>query len=210
MLQMITSSSVHDLFQTYGLWVLFAMVMLESCGVPIPGETTLVTAAIYAGATHDLAIWEVIGTAAVAAIVGDNIGYGVGRTLGFKLLSTYGHYIRLTEGRLKIGQYLFMRHGGKIVFFGRFISLLRTFAAVLAGANRMKWRRFAIMNAAGGICWAALVGGGAYVFGNRIEAVSGVVGGVALGLVVIVMIAGAIFFRKFEGRLEARARSALG
>lgn len=209
MLQMITSLSIPSLVHAYGLWVLFGIVMLESSGVPIPGETALVTASVYAGATHDLMIGEVIGVAALAAVVGDNIGYVVGRTLGLRLLSTYGHYARLTEGRLKIGRYLFLRHGGKIVFFGRFISLLRTFAALLAGANRMEWHRFATMNAAGALVWATLFGGAAYVFGDRLMAVSGLLGAIALGLVVVAAIAGAILFRRFERRFEDRARAAI-
>lgn len=84
----------------------------------------------------------------------DNTGYRFGRSIGIRLLVQYGKYNRLNEPRLKVGQYLFMRYGGKIVFFGRFVALLRTYAALLAGANRMNWPYFLIMNALGGICWA--------------------------------------------------------
>src|SRR5690348_14818315 len=149
---------IQHLLSTYGLWVLFAGVMLESMGVPVPGETTLISAALYAGATGALGVAPVVLVASVAAIVGDNIGYGIGRTVGLRLLVRYGRYIRLDEERLRVGQYLFLRHGGKIVFFGRFIALLRTFAALLAGANRMRWSRFLAMNALGGVCWATLFG----------------------------------------------------
>ena len=148
--------------------------------------------------------------AAFAAVIGDNLGYAIGRTLGLRLLKAHGPRVHLTEGRLMIGQYLFLRHGGKIVFFGRFLAFLRTFAALLAGANRMDWRRFFIMNGAGGTVWASLFGGGAYLFGDRLRAVSGPVSAVALALVVIGIIACAFLFRRFERQLEAHARAAIG
>ncbi len=209
MFHLLNLPSVHHMIHLYGLWVVFAMVSLESAGVPIPGETALVTAAVYAGATHHLQIVEVLAVAGSAAILGDNVGYTVGRTLGLRLLERHGPRVHLTEGRLMIGQYLFLRHGGKIVFFGRFLAFLRTFAALLAGANRMDWRRFFIMNGAGGIVWATLFGGGAYFFGDRLRAVSGPVSAAVLGLVVLGVIAFAFLFRRFERQLEERARAAL-
>lgn len=163
---------IHGLIQTYGLWVLFTLVMLESMGIPLPGETALVTAALYAGSTHQIGVAWVVLVAAMAAIMGDNIGYFVGRSIGVRLVARYGRYVRLDESRLKVGQYLFLRHGGKIVFFGRFVALLRTYAALLAGVNRMSWPHFLIMNALGGICWALLFGGGAYLFGSQVKRVA--------------------------------------
>ena len=139
----------------------------------MPGETALVTAALYAGSTHQIGIASVVLVAAMAAIIGDNIGYLIGRSIGIRLVVRYGGYVRLNEPRLKVGQYLFLRHGGKIVFFGRFVAFLRTFAALLAGVNRMSWPHFLIMNALGGICWASLFGGGAYLFGEQMKRVPG-------------------------------------
>src|SRR5258708_26747475 len=138
--------------------------MLESAGVPLPGETILVSAAAFAGNKHSLDIWYVIAAAAGGAIFGDNIGFWVGREFGTSLLSRWGYLIGLDERKRKLGQYyLFARHGGKIVFFGRFVALLRAFAALLAGANGLSPLRFLIFNAAGGIALAAGVGGGGYV-----------------------------------------------
>src|SRR5256886_11489333 len=116
----------------------------------------LVTAAIYAGTTGRLSIFWVIVASAAGAILGDNIGYVIGRTGGYRLVKRYGRYIRLEENRLRLGQYLFQKHGSKVVFFGRFISVLRIFAAFLAGVNQMHWRRFLIFNAAGGIVLSTL------------------------------------------------------
>ena len=208
MSHLFSSGFLQDLIQNYGLWLVFLFVMLESTGVPMPGETALVTAALYAGSTGRLDIWWVVPTAAAAAIIGDNCGYLVGRWLGLPVLKRYGHYIHLTDARLKIGQYLFKRHGGKIVFFGRFVAFLRAFAAMLAGVNQMHWLPFLVMNGLGGICWATLFGGGAYLFGKAIERVAGPVGIVLLVLAVAGIAAGYLFFRKHEHELEARALAA--
>lgn len=200
---------IQDLIQTYGLWVLFALVMLESMGVPMPGETALVSAAVYAGATHQISIVWVVLIAAVAAIVGDNCGYLTGRIFGLPLIEHHGQRVGLTKAKLKVGQYLFLRYGGKIVFFGRFVAFLRTFAAVLAGVNRMDWPHFLAMNALGAICWATLFGGGAYLFGDQVHSVAGPL---SLGLLVVAVAgvgAGIMFFRHHEQALEARAEAAL-
>jgi membrane protein DedA with SNARE-associated domain len=199
---------MQDLIHTYGLWVLFAAVMLESMGIPMPGETAVVTAAIYAGSTHHVSVTSVVLVAATAAIIGDNIGYLIGRSIGIHLLARYGKYVRLNELRLKVGQYLFLRHGGKIVFFGRFVALLRTYAALLAGANRMNWLHFLIMNALGGICWATMFGGGAYVFGEQVKRVAGPVSLLLLLAAIGLIAAGISFFRHHEKELEQRAEVA--
>jgi membrane protein DedA with SNARE-associated domain len=200
---------MHDLIQAYGLWALFIVVTLESMGVPMPGETALVTTALYAGSTHQIDIISVVLVAATGAIIGDNIGYLIGRSIQLRLLVRYGRYIRLDQARLKVGQYLFRRHGGKIVFFGRFVAFLRTFAAVLAGANRMPWPHFLLMNALGGLCWASIFGGGAYLFGEQITRVAGPVSFLLLVVAIGLVAAGIVFFRRHERELEQRAEAAL-
>ena len=200
---------IQDLIQAYGLWVLFIAVMLESMGIPVPGETALVTAALYAGSTHLIGITSVVLVAATAAIIGDNIGYLVGRSIGIRLVVRYGRRVGLNESRLKVGQYLFLRHGGKIVFFGRFIAFLRAFAALLAGINRMPWTHFLIMNALSGICWASLFGTGAYLFGEQLNRVAGPVRLMLLAAVIGLVAAGIFFFRRHEKELEQRAEAAI-
>jgi len=199
---------IHGLIHTYGLWVVFTLIMLESMGVPLPGETALMTAALYAGSTHRIDIVSVVLVAATAAIIGDNIGYVIGRSIGVRLVARYGRYVRLDEPRLKVGQYLFLRHGGKIVFFGRFVALLRTYAALLAGVNRMSWSHFLIMNALGGICWALLFGGGAYLFGAQVKRVTGPASLLLLLAAIGLAAAGIFFFRRHEKELEQRAEAA--
>src|SRR5271167_3656124 len=124
-------------------------------GVPLPGETILVLAAIYAATHVDLNIWLVVIAAAAGAIMGDNLGYWLGLRFGYPFLRRYGHLFGLTHARIKLGQYLFLRHGTKVVFLGRFVAVLRIFAAFLAGANRMKWQLFLVANASGGMIWAS-------------------------------------------------------
>src|SRR5438094_9681092 len=144
-----------------------AIVGLESMGVPLPGETTLIAAALYTGATHNLSIVGVVIAASAGAIIGDNLGYLLGHWGGYRLLIRYGRFVRLSEKRIKLARYLFFRYGAEVVFFGRFTAILRTYAAFLAGTTRMPWRRFLIFNAAGGIVWATVYGGGAYLLGTH-------------------------------------------
>ena len=122
-------------------------------------------------------------------MVGDNIGFGIGWFGGYPLLRRFGKYVRLDEAKLKVGRYIFMRHGAKVVFFGRFVSVLRTYAAFLAGTNRMHWSRFLIANAAGAIVWAMLYGIGAYSASSVIAKLSTpvAIGFAALAVVVIVL-----------------------
>jgi len=175
----------------------------------VPGETMLVTAAIYAGTTGRLSIFWVIVASSAGAIVGDNIGYVIGRTGGYRLLKRYGRYIRLEENRLRLGQYLFHKHGPKVVFFGRFISVLRIFAAFLAGVNRMHWRQFLIFNAAGGIIWSTIYGVAAYLLGQQLLRLSGPVDAALAVAGVIVIIAVIVFLRRNEARLQREADAAM-
>jgi membrane protein DedA with SNARE-associated domain len=196
------------LIATYGYVAIALIIGLESMGLPLPGESALVLAALYTS-RHDQNISGVVAAAATGAILGDNIGYWIGREFGYRLLLRYGGAIGLSESKIKLGQYLFLRHGGKVVFFGRFVAVLRVLAAFLAGVNRMDWGRFLLANAAGGILWASVVGFGAYVLGRTVLQVTGPLG---IGLViagVAVVIGVFLLVRSHEAELEARAEQAL-
>jgi membrane protein DedA with SNARE-associated domain len=186
----------------------FAIVALESAGVPLPGETALLTAAVFAG-KGDLNIEAVIAAAAVAAIFGDNCGYWVGREFGFPLLFRYGRVLRVDEGKLKVAQFLFLRHGGKIVFFGRFVAILRTFAAFLSGVNKLPWPRFLVFNALGGVVWATLFGLGGYFLGVAFETYARPVGIGALICAVVGAVAASRFIAHHAEALRAQAEAAL-
>jgi membrane protein DedA with SNARE-associated domain len=153
-----------------GYPLLVVLVMAESAGIPLPGETALITAGVAAGAGHiDIAL--VIVLAAVAAIVGDNLGYVVARRVGRPLLEGPGPFARSRRAVLDLGEPFFARHGPKAVFLGRWILGLRTWASWLAGVTRMPWGSFLFWNAAGGISWAITVGLVGYFVGTSAERV---------------------------------------
>jgi membrane protein DedA with SNARE-associated domain len=145
--------------------VLF-FVMIESMGIPVPGETMLLLAAFYAAVNHHLNIVLVIACAALGAILGDNLGYYVGQTGGRPFVERFGRYFFVKPYHLNYAERFFVRHGGKTVFFGRFVAILRIWAAFLAGMHHMHWRSFVVYNAAGGILWAALYGSLGYIAGR--------------------------------------------
>ena len=202
------NAGLNGWLQSIGYLAVALFVGIESLGVPLPGETMLITAAVFAATGH-LSIAGVIIAAIIGAVIGDNIGFGIGWFGGYPLLRRFGKYIRLDEAKLKVGRYIFMRHGAKVVFFGRFVSVLRTYAAFLAGTNRMHWSRFLIANAAGAIVWATLYGVGAYSASSLIAKLNTPVeiGFGALAVVVIVL-AGVFVHRNIK-RLEAVAEEAL-
>jgi membrane protein DedA with SNARE-associated domain len=200
---------IGQLIHAYGLATVAAIVGLECIGVPLPGETALLAAAIYAGTKHDLNIVAVILTAAGAAIAGRMIGYGLGHQFGYWLLLRYGHYVGMTPSRIKLGQYLFMRHGGKIVFIAQFIPVLRTFAGIFAGANVMPWRDFLIANIAGSTIWAAIYGSAAYELGREFERLEGPFVIVVALITVVSFVLGGMFIKRHEAQLTAEAERAM-
>lgn len=197
------------LIHHYGLFAVGAVVGLECIGFPLPGETALLAAAIYAGTNHDLNIVSVIITAGATAIVGRMIGYVIGREYGYWLLLRYGSYIRMSQSRIKLGQYLFMRHGGKIVFIAQFVPVLRTVAGVFAGCNVMPWRNFLVANIVGSALWAVTYGYGAYELGVGITRLQGPFVIVLAILTVVGFIIGGIFIHRHEAQLAAEAERAM-
>jgi membrane protein DedA with SNARE-associated domain len=160
---------------------------------------------MFAGATGLIDIKIVIVLAAAGAIIGDNFGFLAGRRFGLPLLLNHGAKLGLTDDRIKLGQYLFDHHGAKIVFFGRFVALLRIFAAFLAGANRYSWGQFLFYNASGGIVWALVFGLGGFAFGDAFERVAGPLGKIMLVCAVIGIAVGWWLLHTQEKKLIARA-----
>ena len=196
---------MKDLIHHYGAWVVFALVFLESTGLPLPGEAILVSAAIFAGTTHNLSISLVLVSAVVGAILGSIIGFWIGDRYGYPLLLRYGSYIGLTETRIKIAQYLFRRQGVVVVLIARFVAVLRSVVGFIAGANRMPFVRFMIANSAGAVAWALFYGLGAYFLGKGIEEFARPVAvtlAVVGGAVVVLMV---LYLRRKEQELAAVA-----
>lgn len=183
--------------------------MIESSGIPFPGETMLLLAAFTAGADpqHHLFAPFVIACAALGAIAGDNIGYYVGRTGGRAFVLRFGKYLFLKQEHLDRAEKFFDKHGDKTVFFGRFTAVLRAWAAFLAGVNNMRWRTFLIYNAAGGILWATIFGTLGYFAGRfwhdnfaQVEKIAGRVGLFGAIAIVIVVVAAIVIVRVRRAR----------
>lgn len=200
-----TTAFLTHLLQSYGYFAVILLVGLESVGVPLPGEATLITAALYAGSTHHLNIGLVALFAAAAAIIGDNVGYLLGLRGGQRLIRRYGRVLHLGEEKLVVGRYLFQRHGGKVVFLGRFVSVLRTYAAFLAGMNRMPWGRFLWCNAAGGVVWAVGYSVLAYQLGNAMSGVGSMLTIIGLGVTVVATVLTIVLTRRSFAALAERA-----
>jgi membrane protein DedA with SNARE-associated domain len=192
---------VTHFIEDYGLVFLFGIVCLESAGAWLPGETALIAAAIYASNGH-LSITGVIAVAAAAAIIGDNIGYWLGREGGRRLLYRYAILARFTDRVMPPAERFFQRHGGKAVFFARFFGGVRVTGAWMAGITRMTWWKFLFWNAAGGIVWAIGVGVIAFYGGHAAADVIekyGLYGGIA---VVVIVVLGLIALHVLRRRVE--------
>jgi membrane protein DedA with SNARE-associated domain len=177
-------ASIVSVAQDVGYPILFVLIAIETMGIPVPGETALLTAGIVASRGH-LDITVVIAVAAAAAITGDNVGFAIGRRFGRRLLLAPGPLERHRRRVLEVGEPFFQRHGPKAVFLGRWVAGLRITSAWLAGANRMSWPTFLFWNALGGIAWAASIGLLAYYLGRgaeRIVHTVGIGGAVVVGI----------------------------
>ncbi|GCF10404.1 DedA family protein [Dictyobacter arantiisoli] len=199
-------ATLHSL--GYPAVVLF--VMIESSGIPFPGETMLLLASFYAAVYHDLSLPIVIICAAGGAIMGDNLGYMLGRTGGKALVERYGKHFFLKPERLQQAEHFFARHGDKTVFFGRFVAVLRAWAAFLAGINKMAWQKFFLYNALGGILWAIIYGLlGFYagqIFHNnfaQVERLASNVTWILAGIILIGVVIALILYKKCKQKSVA-------
>ncbi len=196
---LISLQTLEQALNILGYPAVTIFIMIESSGIPFPGETMLLLSSFYAAIGHQLLIAIIIPCAALGAILGDNLGYLVGRTGGWALVLRYGRYIFIKPEHLDKAEAFFAKHGDKTVFFGRFFSVLRAWSAFLAGVNHMPWRTFLFYNAAGGIVWAIFYGLLGYYAGlifhdnfPEIESLAstlGWAGAILIALVVLAIIA---------------------
>jgi membrane protein DedA with SNARE-associated domain len=197
-------------FALYGYWFIAGLIAVERVGIPVPGETVLIAAGIIASRTHNLNIELVVLCACAAVIVGNAAGYWLGQTLGSPLLTRFGHYVGLTGPRLRLGQYIFRKHGIKVVIFGQFFPVLRELAAILAGANTIGWRRFMIANVAGAAAWSSAFGFGAYFLGRGAQHTARSIN-ITLGILAALVVVFLFFYlRRNEERLQRKADEELG
>jgi len=184
--------TITGLLGRWGYWIVFFGVMVENAGVPFPGETILLAAGFFASRGH-LSAAIVAGVAAAGAMLGDNLGYWIGRRLGRSVLIKYGKYVWLTEKRFSEMERFFERHGAKTVAVARFITGFRVFTALFAGASHMAWSRFLPFNAIGAIVWAAVITLIGYFFGHSWSLMERSVKGGGLILAAAVVIGWIVF-----------------
>src|SRR5437016_7661983 len=209
---LISLETLQNALEVLGYPAVTLFIMIESSGLPFPGETMLLLASFYAAIDHQLKLPIIIACAAAGAIAGDNIGYFVGRTGGRAFVERFGRYLFLKPKHLDRAEKFFARHGNKTVFFGRFIAVLRAWAAFLAGVNHMNWRSFLIYNAAGGILWAIIYGTIGYVAGRvfhdnftQVEHIAKTISWIGAGVIIATVIT--IFFVVRSRRKHSAARS---
>jgi len=195
-------------FEDYGYLIVFLPILGECAGLPLPGETVLLAGGV-AAQKGVLSLPWVIAVAAAAAIVGDNIGYLVGRRGGRPLILRYGRLLRVRDKQIAVLDSYFRRHGAKTVFFGRWVIFLRVWASLFSGASRMPWKRFLFWNALGGILWAATMSSLAYGFAQSVAFIGDVFGIVGWTTAILVAILVAVFIWRLEHRAERRAELAL-
>jgi membrane-associated protein len=180
-------AAIVDIPPNLGYAAVFGLIAIETMGIPVPGETALIAAALLAhDGQLDIVVLTVI--ACAAAIVGDNVGFAIGRKGGRRLFAAPGP---LHDHRLKLlehGEPFFAKHGPKAVFLGRWVSGLRIASAWLAGINKMAWPTFLFWNALGGIAWACSIALGVYFLGHVAESVISTAGPVAAGLTVLALV----------------------
>jgi len=195
---------VEHFFTHHGLPLLFVVIMLESFGIPLPGETALIFFGLLAAKGH-YNITVVIVVAAAAAIIGDNIGYWLIGRLGGRALFARNRWLkRWSDSVIPRAERIMQRHGGKTVFFGRFVAILRFTAAWVAGLGRMPWWRFLFWNAAGGIAWAIAVGLVAFYGGKTAADAIARYGLFAAGGIAAILVLGFFLVHYGKKRLEER------
>jgi membrane protein DedA with SNARE-associated domain len=188
----------------YGVWLVAGFIALESIGIPLPAEATLIAAAFFAARTHELNIWILIAAGISAAIVGNIFGFWIGRKFGYQLMTRYGSRLGLTAERIRIGQWLFVQYGGPFVFTARFLPFLRNMAAVLAGTNCMAQHNFYFASGMAAVSWVMGYGLAAYSFGEAFTNLASPAA-VSLGVAaVFIMLWVPTLIVRYEKRLMAK------
>ena len=196
------------LVQTYGYWAVLVAVIAESLGVPLPAETVLVAAGVYAGQSHKLDAWVIFAVAVAGFVAGSMTSYLIGYKGGFALARRYGKTIRLDERKLKVGRYVLDRQGAKVIFFGRFVSVLRAYMSYIAGTVHMRWPKFTVATVVGVLVWSGLYTGLSYKAGNAFRHVSAEVAWILVAVALLVVLAVVLAVRRRVDTLAAKAEVA--
>jgi membrane protein DedA with SNARE-associated domain len=195
---------IRHLIDHYGYAIVVVLVFAEGVGLPLPGETALITAAAFSAQSHRLSIFGVIIAAVVGATAGGCGGYWIGAEGGLPFLQRHGSHIGITKERIASARKFFTEHGPKAVFIARFIAILRMFAGVLAGVTKMRFWVFFLWNLLGAIAWSALFGSLGYVFGNRLPWLEQVIGRTSRIILGVVIVVGLIVWHQRRSRANKK------
>jgi membrane protein DedA with SNARE-associated domain len=202
-MELLSLESLQQLLQSWGYGVIFVAMLLENAGLPLPGETVTLLGG-YAAGSGQLQVFGVLGAAAAGAMLGDNLGYWVGRRAGWPLILRVGRLLGQSPEQLERLRDSFQRHAGKSVLLGRFVAVLRVVAGPMAGAVHMPYRRFLICNTAGALLWASTMVTLAWLGGRWVPLNVMVRGVVQFGLGALVLVALVVFLPRLLSRLESR------
>ncbi len=192
---------IEQYMLVYGYWAVFFGVMLENAGLPVPGETILLVAG-YFSATGEFNMWLVMLIAACGAVVGDNIGFAIGHHFGRKAILRVGRFFFLTPKRFEYMENYFKSHGNKTILVARFITGLRVFAALLAGASHMRWRIFLFYNVAGAVIWSVVITALGHFFGHSLPVLLKWVGRSGTILLIAAAVIAFVWWRIYKFRAE--------
>jgi membrane protein DedA with SNARE-associated domain len=198
---------VTHLIENYGYAIVVVLVLVEGVGLPLPGETALITAAAFSAHSHRLAIAGVIIASFVGATAGGIGGYWIGKSGGLPFLTRHGHRVGITKERVAKARTFFTEHGPKAVFLARFIAIVRMFAGMLAGVTNMRFGVFFLWNALGALAWSILFGAIGYVFGNNLPRLEHLVGRTSLILFGLVVALGLFVWHHRSSSLASTSSS---
>ena len=201
--ELLDLTTVSALLQQWGYGLVFVAMLLENAGLPLPGETITLLGGYAAGSGH-LNLMGVVAAATSGAILGDNLGYWLGRRLGWAVMLRLGRLLRQSDGQMEELRVRFLLHAGKSVFLGRFVAVLRVIAGPMAGAVGMPYRKFLLCNAAGALVWATTMVSLAWLGGRWIPFQSMAKGVVEFGLGALVLVVLLLLIPRFTSRLEAK------
>lgn len=161
--------TIRRFLEAWGYWAVALGLLLENAGVPVPGETILIVAAVFSYNTHHLHLQWIMVVGIFAATTGDNIGYWIGHKGGRPLLERWKRFFHVRDEHIASAEDLIERHGSWAIFFARFVTGARVIAGPLAGVLRMEWKRFALFNLLGATVWVVTIAGVAYAFGSQLD-----------------------------------------
>ena len=197
-------SIIREFIVAWGYWAVAAGLLLENSGVPVPGETILILASVFAYNRHELRLPWIIVVGTVAATCGDNVGFWIGHKGGRPLLERWRHLFHIKTVHIRAGELLIEKHGPWAIFFARFVAGARIVAGPLAGVLRMEWKRFALFNFLGALVWVTVISSLGYAFGSQFDRLTKIVKELDYGIIVAIVVIAAFLYWRYRRRRTGR------